>query len=519
MWTGKLACVDSVGDSDSLALAGTFGVAHARIGDRLFVFAAGESDDGIAVLEWLPEGRLAPLSSVFDSPDLALDDVNHLAVRSTGGQMFLYTNSQQDNGLTVFRIGADGTIAPIQVITDSADTALGGSIGEIAVVEIGAETYLLATGEVENGLTGFRIRSDGHLEVASAVTDDMFGRNASLSGARGVTTATVGQTTFAIVAGFREDGLAVFAMDGDGGLTHRWSAFDAISPYFELNGAIDVASAQIGEVTYVIGAGAYDDGISVFRLREDGFLAHVSSMSDGFDSYTLNGAEALETFTTSGETFLAVSAYQDDAVTVFHMNAEGHLTEMSALRDTVATKFGGPAGLSVDVHQGRVLIFAGGIRESAISVLELGGGDDILTGTDAADLSFGFSGDDTIIGSAGADTIAGGVGRDVLSYAASNAAVTLNLSAGTGTGDAEGDVIREIEVVEGSTLDDILIGSGDADELWGDGGNDFIFADGAQGQMTSTDVMELLTASGPAFGAAVASETELVIGLDPLADF
>lgn len=517
VWTGKLGCLDSVSDSDELALAGTFGVAHARVGDRVFVFAAGENDDGLTVLEWLPGGRLMALHSVFDDPDIALDDVNHLAVHSVGGRTFLYANSQQDNGLTVFQIGTDGALSLVQVIRDSAGTTLGGAIGEMAIVSIGTEAFLLATGESENGLTSFRIDGDGRLEVAGAVTDDMFGRNASLGGARGVTTATVGQTTFAIVAGFQEDGIAVFEMNGQGGLTHRWSTFDAISDYFELNGAIDVASAAFGEVTYVIGAGAYDDGISVFRLREDGYLTHVSSLSDGIDSNTLNGAEALETFTTSGETFLAVSAYQDDAITVFHLGRDGQLTELSALRDTIATTFGGPAGLSVDVHEGRVLIFAGGLRENGMSVIELGGGNNILTGTNAADLSFGFSGDDTIVGSPGADTIAGGAGRDVLSYAASNAAVRVDLSTGTGTGDAEGDVIREIEFLQGSLYGDTLVGGSNADELWGDGGDDFIFADGTQGQMTAAEVMALLNTTGAAFASEPAApDAELVFGFDPL---
>ncbi|SFG07583.1 Lactonase, 7-bladed beta-propeller [Palleronia marisminoris] len=516
MWTGRLAALDSVGDREDLALDGTFGVSHARIGDRLFVFAAGERDDGITILELLPDNSLIAVGSVFDSPEVALDDVNHFATISINGQTFLYADAQQDHGITVFRVEADGTLSPVQIVYDDPETTLRGTIGEMAIVSIGSETYLLATGEVDHGVTTFRIDSQGRLSAAHAVTDDLFGRNASLGGARGVTTATVDGIEFAIVAGFQESGLAVFEMDGQGQLTHHWSTFDAISMYFELNGVIDVASAQIGDATYVFGAGAYDDGISAFQLGANGRLTLVWSVSDGVGSSTLNGAEVLETFTTSGETFLAVAAYQDSAVTVFHVDENGRMTELTTLRDTVATKFAGTAGLSVDVHEGRVLLFAGGLTDNGISALELGGGDNLLTGTAADELSFGFAGNDRIIGSPGADTIAGGVGHDVLSYASSGAGVSVDLGKGTGSGgDAEGDVIREIEVLVGSAHGDILIGGADSDWLLGEGGDDFLFADGSTGRMTASEVSALLAGSAMPQASAAAFDIELSPEPDP----
>lgn len=517
MRTGKLALMDNVEDSDSLALHGTFGVASVRVDGRLFVFAAGERDDGITVLELLPDGGLIPLSSTFDTAELALDDVNHFAIAEIGGQTFLYANAQKDNGISVFRVGGDGSLSIVEVITDNAETTLGGTIGEMETVTIGSETFLLATGEVDSGLTVFHIDVDGRLKPVSAVLDEMFGRAASLGGARGVTTATVDDTHFAIVAGFMDSGIAVFEMGGQGELTHLWSTFDAVTSDFKLNGVMDVASTQIGGVTYVFGAGAYDDGISSFRLGLDGKLFQVAAVSDGNGSNTLNGAEALEIFATSGETFLAVAAFHDDAISIFHIDEGGGLTEVSYLIDTHATEFAGPAGLSVDIYEGRVFIIAGGLNDNGISALELGGGDDVLTGTLADDLMFGFAGNDTISGSPGLDTIAGGAGRDVLSYAMSSTGVSVDLGTGTGRGgDARGDVIREIEVLAGSAHGDTLTGGVDADWLLGEGGDDFIFADGTAGQMTAGEVASLLEASATPAEAWPDPNLGLYAEVDPL---
>ena len=94
---------------------------------------------------------------------------------------------------------------------------------------------------------------------------------------------------------------------------------------------------------------------------------------------------------------------------------------------------------------------------------------DYLYGTNLNDIIYGDAGNDTIRGSAGADTIYGGAGIDTVDYSSSQAAVTVNLSTGTGSGgDAQGDTLRGIEN---------LIGSNDryhGDELTGDSGNNIL---------------------------------------------
>ena len=82
-------------------------------------------------------------------------------------------------------------------------------------------------------------------------------------------------------------------------------------------------------------------------------------------------------------------------------------------------------------------------------------GDDTITGTEHEDNIKGLAGDDRIEGRGGNDLIAGGPGADVIDggdgpdrvvYADSEAAVIVNLEAGTGSGgEAEGDRLISIE--------------------------------------------------------------------------
>lgn len=109
---------------------------------------------------------------------------------------------------------------------------------------------------------------------------------------------------------------------------------------------------------------------------------------------------------------------------------------------------------------------------------------DNLTGDDSAnrldgglggDILDGGNGDDVLVGGEGADSLNGGEGLDTSDYSSSNAAVVINLALGTGLGgDAQGDVLSQIERVIGTALDDVLIGDAADNALEGGRGNDLL---------------------------------------------
>ncbi len=123
----------------------------------------------------------------------------------------------------------------------------------------------------------------------------------------------------------------------------------------------------------------------------------------------------------------------------------------------------------------------GGVGNDTLSG---GDGNDSLDGGTEADSLSGDAGNDTLNGGAGADLLYGGAGMDYADYAGSGAAVTVNLTAGTGLGgDAAGDVLSGIDGIFGSAFDDTLLGydgegtlPGDlwTNVLYGAAGNDSI---------------------------------------------
>lgn len=106
-------------------------------------------------------------------------------------------------------------------------------------------------------------------------------------------------------------------------------------------------------------------------------------------------------------------------------------------------------------------------------------GDDVITGSRRGDRIMGGDGDDTLVGGRGADHIDGGPGADTVSYRTAPRGVTVDLGAGTATGEGH-DALESVRRLIGSRHDDVLIGSPGKDVLRGGRGDDHLEGLGGQ---------------------------------------
>jgi len=101
-----------------------------------------------------------------------------------------------------------------------------------------------------------------------------------------------------------------------------------------------------------------------------------------------------------------------------------------------------------------------------------GPGDDKLLGGDGDDTLSGGGGDDFMVGGAGVHLFEGGAGEDQVSYSDQDAAVTIDLDAGTSAGAAAGDRFTGVENLYGTARGDSLTGDAADNRLYGANGND-----------------------------------------------
>jgi Ca2+-binding RTX toxin-like protein len=107
--------------------------------------------------------------------------------------------------------------------------------------------------------------------------------------------------------------------------------------------------------------------------------------------------------------------------------------------------------------------------------------DDFIDPGPGNDMVFAGEGDDFILGDQGNDTIDGGPGSDTVSYASSPNSITvlLTLTTAQSGGDAQGDILANIENIEGSGFNDTITGDGMDNIILGGPGADML--DGGAG--------------------------------------
>ncbi len=109
-------------------------------------------------------------------------------------------------------------------------------------------------------------------------------------------------------------------------------------------------------------------------------------------------------------------------------------------------------------------------------VLEGGASGDVIHAASIGSIIDGLAGNDVVIGGGGRDVLSGGRGSgDTLSYAFSDAGITVNLQLNTASGGhAVSDTISGFENLVGSDFGDNLAGTSGANVLNGGGGNDVL---------------------------------------------
>ena len=157
--------------------------------------------------------------------------------------------------------------------------------------------------------------------------------------------------------------------------------------------------------------------------------------------------------------------------------------------------------------------------DGAANALTGNGGNDVLNGGAAADQLYGGDGDDTLTGGLGTDTMDGGAGIDLADYSTATAALLVNMTTLTFTGDAAGDVLSNIEGIIASGMDDTLVGDTSANFFYGGAGNDSMSGGaGADTLDGNTGTADILDYSASAAGVTVDIATNIVSGGDAAGD-
>ncbi|MCW1917291.1 M10 family metallopeptidase C-terminal domain-containing protein [Rhodobacter sp. KR11] len=314
----------------------------------------------------------------------------------------------------------------------------------------------------------------------------------------------------------------------------------------QTSNALALSAKNGGHVELTYRGGVYDTGIAS-GLLTDGAAHRISLVWDGraasagFVLY-IDGVEAArgvhpyQTYSLTKGGTLIFGQEQDSVGGGFQASqilpgvvADIRVFDGARSAAQIAGGLADPTGLvshwqgatMTDAKGGAALVAVGGPVAAGLGdwdndILDGGAGSDKLFGGAGADVLYGGNGNDQMTGGGGADELRGGAGTDLALYNTSLAAVTVNLTTGTGLGgEAQGDTLYLIENLQGSRYADVLIGNAGANRLAGGSGADKLDGLGGNDALVGGLGADEFRFSIAGFGQDVV--TDFVDGLDKLA--
>ncbi len=260
-----------------------------------------------------------------------LDNLRDMATLDTGTNQYLFAVAINDNAINAFRVENNGTLSFLESKEhDPGDILLDGAWG-VTTTEVNGNYFVLVASWGSNAIQVFEFDPETEaLEMKDYVTDDdaMIG-NYFLSNVSSITTATVNGSTY-VLAGGGEDGISVFTLDNNGVLAEvPFNIGD--DGTLALNGLNDLQTITIGDTSHLFAAsgngGGGDDGISVFKIENDGTLTDTETIFDtDNDTYRLDNVK-MGLFSSSTDNYVYTGGRgTDTGMSTFSIANDGTLT-------------------------------------------------------------------------------------------------------------------------------------------------------------------------------------------------
>lgn len=142
---GSMAVVDQVNDDLNTRFQGISVLDCVNMQGRVFVVAGG-ADDGLSLMELLPNGQLLHLETLADRLDIALQDVSALTLRVHGAQIDVFVTGWSETGLSQFRIDPGPLAAPLAASAEGG-TLSGGGAGDLVMGGAGRDRLYGGAGD------------------------------------------------------------------------------------------------------------------------------------------------------------------------------------------------------------------------------------------------------------------------------------------------------------------------------------------------------------------------------------
>jgi len=338
---------------------------------------------GIFFLSQICWSQVSEKAMLFRKDFKSISGKNTVSVTSykIGDSHYVYAGGV--GKIDVYNLNIEGVLTPIS--NHELYKKTGPARGMVAD-NISGTNFLFVANKHGNVIETYKIANNGTLERVSLVEDT---DNTYLSTAITLQVIHMKKASYLFVGGLEETpGLSCFKIEVNGKLTHVQSLKD--NDTIHTDGIIGMFTLKIDGKTFLYTGGFQDNGVSSFRVYNNGKFKNINNISDNTTDRYLTGAYPVTGVTLGNEKYVIVGhrhhkyykrakfikrtdfVYHGDGVSVFKVNKTGALVPHFVLKDDETTKLQGQTRIELVSKDNNEAILAVGTRDDAsIQLLKL----------------------------------------------------------------------------------------------------------------------------------------------------
>ena len=289
-------------------LEGAKGITAVTIGSSTYALAASYRDNGVQIIDITDPFHPIPIAAVTDGVDgfEELEGARDITAATIGSSTYAIVTASADHGIQIINITVPSNPVPTSHISSIPGTYFNDP-REVTTVTIGSSTYVLVAAH-GSGVHIIDITDPSNPDPVASVSDTNGGFDA-LGNPRGITTTTIGSSTYAVVAAF-EGAVQIMNITDPSAPTPVGSVHD--SQDTALRGAIAVTTFTSGSSTYALVVAQTDDAVQIIDITDLSNPDPVTFVQDGVAGFdALRYPESITTVTFGSSTYALVAAFID----------------------------------------------------------------------------------------------------------------------------------------------------------------------------------------------------------------
>ena len=289
-------------------LEGPKGVTAVTVGSSTYALVAAYDDDGVQIINITDPNNPTPVASIGDGEDgfEELKGARYVTTVTIDSSTYALVSASADHGVQIINITTPSSPSPVAHVSNAAGLALQDPRG-IATLTTGSSTYALVA--AHNGFVQIINITTPSSPAPVANVRDGSGGFEALSRARGITTVTLDSSTYALVASY-DDGVQIINVTNPSEPAPVAAVLNSQSN--RLDGATGITTVTVGSSTYALVAAQNDNAVQIINITDPSSPESVAFAQDGSAGFDrLRYPESIATVTFGSSTYAVVASFLD----------------------------------------------------------------------------------------------------------------------------------------------------------------------------------------------------------------